>query len=137
MSKPTIYIVKDGDGKVISKGNLKETAEFFKMSKSAIWKFGQKGTMETGMLKGLICELIIPEGKTEKIEPDKNAIAQIREVKELKFESEAVPGITYIVGKATKTLNMRKRGKEINIRLKYLKDWIEELQDMYEAYGDL
>lgn len=33
MSKPTIYIVKDGDGKVISKGNLKETAEFFKMSK--------------------------------------------------------------------------------------------------------
>lgn len=137
MSKPTIYIVKDGDGKVISKGNLRETAEFFEMSKSAIWKFGQKGAMETGALKGLICELMIPESKTEKAEADKNAIAQIREVKELKFESEAVPGITYIVGKATKTLNMRKHGKEINIRLKYLKDWIKELQDMYEAYGDL
>lgn len=137
MSKPTIYIVKDGDGKVISKGNLKETAEFFKMSKSAIWKFGQKGTMETGTLKGLICELIIPESEMKKIEPHKNAVAQIREVKELKFESEAVPGVTYIVGKATKTLNMRKHGKEINIRLKYLKAWIKELQDMYEAYGDL
>lgn len=137
MSKPTIYIVKDGDGKVISKGNLRETAEFFKMSKSAIWKFGQKGTMETGTLKGLICELIIPESEMKKIEPDKNAVAQIREVKELKFESEAVPGVSYIVGKATKTLNMRKHGKEINIRLKYLKAWIKELQDMYEAYGDL
>jgi len=137
MSKSTIYIIKDGDGKVISEGNLRETAEFFKMTKSAIWKFGQKETMETGKLKGLICELIIPESDTEKIEPDKNAVAQIRELKELKFESEAVPGMTYIVGKATKTLNMRKRGKEINIRLKYLKDWIKELQDMYEAYGDL
>lgn len=137
MSKPTTYIIKDGDGKVISKGNLRETAEFFKMSKSAIWKFGQKRTMEKGTLKGLICELMIPESDTEKIEPDKNAVAQIREVKELKFESEAVPGITYIVGKATKTLNMRKHGKEINIRLKYLKSWIKELQDMYEAYGDL
>lgn len=137
MSKPTIYIVKDGEGKVISKGNLKETAEFFKMSKNAIWKFGQKGTMETGTLKGLICELIIPESDIEKIEPHKNAVARIREVKEFKFESEAVPGVTYIVGKATKTLNMRKHGKEIKVQLKYLKAWVKELQDMYEAYGDL
>lgn len=137
MSKPTIYIVKDGDGKVISKGTLKETAIFFKKSTAAIYNFGQKKTMNKGAFKGLTCELIIPESDTEKIEPDKNTVVQIREVKELKFESEAVPGVTYIVGKATKTLNMRKRGKEINIRLKYLKDWIKELRDMYEAYGDL
>ena len=134
------YIIKDSEGKVIFEGSLREVTKKFNVTPAAIWQFGNKGKLSRGKFAGMTCEVIVPESKDVKDDfdhEDEKGVVFIKKIVEYKFSSEVVPAMSYKVGKVTKELTVQKSGKEIKLHMKYLEKWIKELQDMYEAYGDL
>lgn len=120
------YVVINEDNEVVMRGSISQIAEAFGASQTKIRNIVKEGEIVTkGVFKGLT---IFKSEREIASRPITKKIAS----NTITFDSEVLPGKSYIVAPAQKQITIK--GGITSIPIDKVKDWTAELSDIVDFY---